>query len=209
MIDPTMLAAATGVIGATLAAIWSFLMAAKVAAPRAAKKSKLLLVNILTGATPEDQAILGTIQEKLIRPEVERMSAAMPKLDEEALAIDYDEIAEAVGPIVTKHMEMAFRQVEAQQAKRTQQFLNEMGVDDKLKDLEGAAREQAMAQMGIEGQIAMEILEMKVNKKASVVEKLVLQKAKLEAAKMIQGSMGAEETIIQPASVGRSGIGVR
>jgi len=83
-----------------------------------------------------------------------------------------------------------------------------MGVDDKLKDLEGAAREEAMAQMGIEGQIAMEILEMKVNKKASVVEKLVLQKAKLEAAKMIQGSMGADETIIQPASVGR-GFGVR
>ena len=133
---------------------------------------------------------------------VEGMVAELP--DPEDIEFDY----EAIGQVVSKHMEMAFRQVEAQQAKRTGQFLKEMGIDDKLKDLEGAAREQAMAQMGIEGQIAMEILEMKVNKKASVVEKLVLQKAKLEAAKMIQGSMGADETIIQPASVGR-GFGVR
>lgn len=92
MIEPTMLAALTGIVGAALAAIWSFLMAAKVAAPRAATRSKLLLVNILTGATKEDKEILETIRGSLVRPEVERLMTGMQENAEMEITIPDDQI---------------------------------------------------------------------------------------------------------------------
>jgi len=200
MMDPVV------VVGLVLAAGFWILTQANIIWTKNALSKRVIAASAETKQDAIDtvRAMEGRIDAQI--KAVDERLAALP--DPEDFEPDYDAMAAAVGPIVTKHMEMAFRQVELQQAKRTGQFLKEMGIDDKLKDLEGAAREEAMAQMGIEGQIAMEILEMKVNKKASVVEKLVLQKAKLEAAKMIQGSMGADETIIQPASVGR-GFGVR
>ena len=204
MIDPLMVASLTGIIGAILAATWSFLMAAKVAAPRAASKSKLLLVGILTGESEEDKRILGTIQERLIRPEVEKLTATLPKFDEESLAIDYAEMAEElkpiIGPIVSEHMQMAFRQVEAQQAKRTGEFLKNMGVDEQLKGMEAGMREEALAELGPQAAIMMEILETKIPKKASVVEKLIMQSAKAQAAKMLQGMAGATQGAAQVVS---------
>lgn len=87
MIDPTLLAALTGIIGAILAAIWSFLMAAKVAAPRAAAKSKALIIGILTGETKEDQMILESIRASLVRPEIEKMMASPPEFEIDADAM--------------------------------------------------------------------------------------------------------------------------
>ena len=137
---------------------------------------------------------------------VDERLAALP--DPEDFEPDYDAMAAAVGPIVTKHMEMAFRQVEAQQAKRTGQFLKEMGVDEQLAGLEEHVREEALAAAGPQAQAMMEILNMKVPKKASIIEKLVMQSAKAQAAQMLQGSFGATAEVAPSASVGR-GFGVR
>lgn len=209
MVDPTMLAVATGLIGAAGAMVWSFLMASKVAAPRAAQKSRLLLVNILTGASTEDKAILETIRGTLIRPEIERLTEDMPKLDPDDLAIDYDEIATRVGPVVSSHMEMAFRQVEAQQAKRTGEFLKEMGIDEHLAGVEESLREEALMAAGPQAQALMEILNMKIPKKASVIEKVVMQTAKAQAAQLLQGGIGLEKAAPAESVSRSSGFGVR
>ena len=214
MIDPTLLAVATGLIGATGAMIWSYLMASKVAAPRAAAKSRLLLVNILTGATEEDKEILESVRANLVRPEVERVTAELEAKiaeipdpqDIEIPEIDYEGIAQLVG----KHVEMQFRQVEAQQAKRTGEFLRSMGIDEALGELEAGAREEALQALGPQAQVAMEILNTKIPKKASLIEKTVMQFAKAQAAQLVQGQMGgiAQEAPREPVSANR-GFGVR
>ena len=205
MIDPVLLATATGLIGAVGAMIWSFLMASKVAAPRAAQKSRLLLVNILTGATEEDREILDKVRGSLVRPEVERVLAEIPDFEVPEFAIDYDALGSAVG----KHVEMQFRQVEAQKAKLTGQFLKDMGIDEALGDMEEAAREEAMAALGPQAQIAMEILNTKIPKKASLVEKTVMQFAKAQAAQLIQGQMPGQAAQAAPVEAPARGFGVR
>ena len=134
---------------------------------------------------------------------VEGMVAELP--DPEDIEFDY----EAIGQVVSKHMEMAFRQVEAQQAKRTGQFLKEMGVDEQLAGLEEHVREEALAAAGPQAQAMMEILNMKVPKKASIIEKLVMQSAKAQAAQMLQGQMPSIGQVESTAPSPRSGIGVR
>lgn len=64
--DPAMIAATFGLVGAMCAAVWSFLMAKYVAGPRA----KELMVGTLKGTTARDKEIVGEIREQLIRPEL-------------------------------------------------------------------------------------------------------------------------------------------
>jgi len=211
-IDPTILAVATGLVGATGAMIWSYLMASKVAAPRA----KRLIVEALT----TEGAELKAVREHLINPALE---ATETRFNEQT-ASNGDEIAESIesalnarleafsnelGPTVSQHVMMAFRQVEAQQAKRTGEFLKQMGIDEQLEGLEEEVRQEAMAQMGPQAQIAMEILNTKIPKKASIIEKTIMQFAKAQAAQLVQGNMmGADTTHVEAPSTSR-GFGVR
>ena len=125
MISAIMLATLTALIGASGAMVWSFLMAAKVAAPKAAVKSRLLLVSILTGATPEDEAILETIKGKLIRPEI---SAAMADMKVELPPLDLESLVEPLGQRMNATLDMKIKSMNAEQANAVRRFLKDQGV---------------------------------------------------------------------------------
>ena len=110
--DPWLFASLTGILGAMLAALWSFLMAAKVAAPRAAAKSKILITNILTGKTAEDREILEKIRVNLVRPEVEKLSAEMPEMPE--IEIDAERVIEGIWSRMCVEKGVAVRQMQEQ-----------------------------------------------------------------------------------------------
>lgn len=149
-------------------------------------------------------------REKQLAELEERIDAKISQIpdpaDIEIPDIDYEAIAQVVG----RHVEMQFRQIEAQQAKRTGQFLKDMGIDEALGDLEAGAREEAMAALGPQAQVAMEILNTKIPKKASLIEKTVMQFAKAQAAQLVQGQMaGLQGAAVEaPKEVSR-GFGVR
>ena len=211
--EPYMMAAATGIIGAIGAMIWSFLMASKVAAPRAAKKSRLLLVNILTGATDEDKRILETIRGTLVRPEVERMRASMPSIDEEALAIDYEELAKELDgvmrPMVAEEISKVVMQQQAQSAKVTGEFLKQMDLDGHLEGLEAEARQAVLDQAGPQAQVLAELADIKIPKRASAVHKAFLNMVKAQALGMVQAQMPGASAPVEAPVEGNRGIGVR
>lgn len=165
---------------------------------------------IKAGAETKQQAIDTVVgMETRVNAQLAKIDAVLAELpDVEDMQLDAEALAAVVGPIVSTHMEMAFRQVEAQQAKRTGQFLKEMGVDEQLRGMEEGMKAEALAEMGPQAAIMMEILETKIPKKASVVEKLIMQSAKAQAAKMLQGMAGG--TTVEASPVGGSGsFGVR
>ena len=195
------------VVGLVLAAGFWILTQANIIWTKNALSKRVIAASAETKQDAIDtvRAMEGRIDAQI--KAVDERLAALP--DPEDFEPDYDAMAAAVGPIVTKHMEMAFRQVEAQQAKRTGQFLKEMGVDEQLAGLEEHVREEALAAAGPQAQAMMEILNMKVPKKASIIEKLVMQSAKAQAAQMLQGQMPSIGQVESTAPSPRSGIGVR
>ena len=212
-IDPTMLATATGVIGATAAAVWSYLMASRVAAPRA----KRLIVEALTSDGPEVNAV----REALITP---ALNASYERIDartasgahdvalevERAVNASYEAFSNEIGPLVSRHIDMALKQAEAQQSKRVGMFLKEMGVDQQLEALEEGVREEALQAMGPTAQIAAEIMSTKIPKKASMVERTIMQFAKAQAASMLSGQVpGQAAGVVESSRPAGSGIGVR
>ena len=198
-IDPTLLATMTGLIGALAAATWSYLMASKVAAPRA----KRMIVDALTHEGPE----LVAVREHLIQPALDAQRAVaatqtaagqaaiaaelerIVKANLGALSIDAGALAEAIGPQVSTHINMALKQAEAQQGKRIGAFLKDMGLDEQLGELEAGAREQAMAALPAQAQVLMEIMNTKIPKSATTSERVLMQAAKVTAAQLLQGGM--------------------
>ena len=75
-----------------------------------------------------------------------------------------------------------------------------MGIDDQLKGMEEGMKQEALAELGPQAAIMMEILETKIPKKASLVEKVVMQSAKAQAAKILQGMAGATQGVTQEAA---------
>jgi len=196
MLDPVV------VVGLVLAAGFWILTQANIIWTKNALSKRV----IAASAETKQQAIDTVVgMEQRLEAQVAKVEGMVAELpDPQDIEFDY----EAIGQVVSKHMEMAFRQVEAQQAKRTGQFLKEMGVDEQLAGLEEHVREEALAAAGPQAQAMMEILNMKVPKKASIIEKLVMQSAKAQAAQMLQGSFGATAEVAPSAPVGR-GFGVR
>lgn len=209
MIDPTLLAVMTGLIGAIGAMIWSFLMASKIAAPRAAAKSKLLLVNILTGATPEDQEILERVRGSLVRPEVEKVLGAVSDVPKE-LEIDSDALSEALAPLIEERVFRAFNQVKAQEARGLQKQLEELGLDSVVDEAKGVIAEQLPPEMVQ----AQRLLNMKVSKRYASehpVEAQALEFGKLYVMQYLQGLMpqNGAATTSKAVSASSNGFGVR
>lgn len=149
MIETGWLLFGASLVSAIAAMTWSFLMAAKVAAPRAAAKSKLLLVSILTGATPEDETILETIKGKLIRPEI---SAALADLKVEMPALDIEPL---VGPLTERmnaSLDMKMKSMKGEEQNAVRRFLEEQGVN---LEAAGAEAEQIMLSQLTDQQLAL------------------------------------------------------
>ena len=198
-IDPTLLATMTGLIGALAAATWSYLMASKVAAPRA----KRMIVDALTREGPE----LVAVREHLIQPALDAQKQAftaipMPtamqiasevenavKANLGALSIDTEALAQAIGPQISTHVNMALKQMEAQQSKRVGQFLKDAGLEDQLEGMTEAMKEEALAQAGPGAQFLAEIMAAKIPKNATVAEKAWLTISKAAAVQMAQNGM--------------------
>jgi len=111
-----------------------------VASLRAASKSKNLLVNVLQGKTPEDQEILDKIRGHMLRPElVEVTNAITAKMDQ----VEFPEPdMEAIGREVATHVEMALKNMEAQQVNRLQKHLDDLGLDDVMGEQKAAIMAQ-------------------------------------------------------------------
>lgn len=195
------------VVGLVLAAGFWILTQANIIWTKNALSKRVIAASAETKAEAIDtvRAMETRIEAQITK--VNEIVEALPDVEE--LAIDYEEMANNLGPVVSKHMEMAFRQVEAQQSKRTKEFLDGMGITDHLEGLESQAREEALAMAGPQAQALMEILNAKIPKKASVVEKMIMQLAKGQAAQMIQGSFGGVEGSVAEAPSPSRGFGVR
>ena len=213
MIDPMMFATLTGILGAMLAALWSYLMASKVAAPRA----KRLIVEALTTDGPEVQAV----RAALIQPALDAQYAAFTGQTAAGGTQIASEVENAVnsaleafnanlGPMMSNHINMALKQAEAQQSKRVGGFLKELGLEDQMAALEDGVREQAMEALPAQAQVLMEIMQTKIPKSATTSERILMQAAKVTAAQLLQGGMAAQ--LGQPAGavseLGK-GFGVR
>lgn len=133
----------------------------------------------------------------------DRFSQAL-KANLGALSIDAGALAEAIGPQVSTHINMALKQAEAQQGKRIGAFLKDMGLDEQLGELEAGAREQAMAALPAQAQVLMEIMNTKIPKSATTSERVLMQAAKVTAAQLLQGGMA---NIVPGGQAASSGSG--
>lgn len=128
----------------------------------------------------------------------------MPELDQEALVA-------AIGPVVSQHMEMAFHQVEAQQAKRVGAFLKDMDLEGQLGELEEGVRAQAMEALPAQAQVLMDVMNTKIPKSATITEKALLNVSKAVCAQLLQGGMASiapQRGAVEQAAVS-TGFGVR
>ncbi len=136
-IEPTLLATMTGVIGAMLAALWSYLMASKVAAPRA----KRLIVEALTTDGPEVKAV----RAALIQPALDAQYAAFTGQTaaggtqiasevENAVNEALGAFNEQLGPTISNHVLMAVNQAKAQETKGLQAQLEQLGMGDVIEE---------------------------------------------------------------------------
>ena len=211
-VEPTLLATMTGIIGAMPAALWSYLMASKVAAPRA----KRLIVSALTNEGPELQAV----REHLINPALQaHYDAISAKLEPEGLDIA-SEVESAVnealgafrselGPVVSEHVMMAVNQVKAQETKSLQAQLEQLGIGAVV----GEAQDAVAAQLPPQLIQAQRLLSMKVSKKYASehpLEAQALEAGKLWIMQMLDAQGMMNGGVPKPvAETETGGFGVR
>ena len=211
MIDPAILASAMALVGATGAMIWSYLMASKVAAPRA----KRLIVDALTTEGEELKAVRTALIDPALaasRDEIAREVAVMkqtladlPRIDPEDLSLDYDEMGEGlrpiIGPMVSEHVTMAVNQFKAQETKALQDALNAAGLDEAVEGMGAEAQQAMLQQMNLGQQAAMKIMSMKPSKKwekdhpFGVVGFETFKAAQMQVLSALQGGNAGNATI--------------
>ena len=205
-----MLATMTGIVGALLAALWSFLMASKVAAPRA----KRLIVTALTSEGPELQAV----RDHLIQPALDAQYAAFTGQTasggtqiasevENAVNEALEAFRDEIGPQVANHVTMAINQVKAQETKSLQAQLEELGVPALVEEGKAVLAEQMPPQL----LQAQRILGMKVSKRYAAehpIEAQAIEMGKLYLMQMMQGQLGLGGAAQSVAADG-GGFGVR
>jgi len=194
-----MLALATGLVGAFGAMVWSYLMASRVAAPRA----KRLIVESLRGDTEEARAVRECLVERPLEHAfkrvdllAERISAVegmqdtlegmndalrdftevvnnIPKFDKEELA---DELSD--------HLRMLLKERESIQAQRTAEVLAE--IEPQFKQLDKEMQAELVGRMDAISQVAYEIMQAKIPKGAGPVTAMLLRQAKILAAQQLE-----------------------
>ena len=105
--------------------------------------------------------------------DMKRMVADLPKIDPEALSIDYDELSAAVGPAlmeqlgpsITEHVTMAVLQFKAQETKELQKLLEEAGLDGAVEQMGAEAQAAMLAQLNLGQRAAAKILSVEPSKK--------------------------------------------
>ena len=185
MIDALMWSVMMALGGATGAMIWSYAMARFVAAPRAKK----MIVESLTTEGPE----LVAVREHLIQPALDAQKGVFPEItvpSAEDIASAVEQAVNAnLGPQISTHVNMALKQMEAQQSKRVGQFLKDTGLDEQLEALEDGVKAEALAQAGPMAQFVAEVMAAKIPKNATTAEKAWLTISKAAAAQMAQSGM--------------------
>lgn len=169
---------------------------------------------VITASAETKQQAIDTVvgMEKRLDSQVakvETMVASLPSADD--LGIDYDELAEHVGPAIGQYVTMAFNQVKAQETKALQAQLEQLGVGEVIDEAKAMALDQLPPQMVQ----AQRILGMKVSKKYASehpIEAQAIEMGKLYIMQMLEGQLGGLG--IGPkegsrASAESGGIGVR
>ena len=177
MIDATLLAALTGIIGAIGAMVWSFLMASKIAAPRAAEKSKLLLVSILTGATPEDKEILERVQNSLVRPVVTEA---------------FNQLGEQLPDSIAEHVDMHFKAFQSAEAKNMGKLIEELNLEGISKEMQ----EEAIQRLSLGQRATMKVMTLKIPKatrEAHPLSSALFDSSRAEIAQGIAAILGQYE----------------
>ena len=145
---------------------------------------------------------------------VEAVIAALPKFDEDMLAIDYEEMAEnlkpVLGPMVSEHVGMAINQAKAQETKSLQAQLETLGLDEVI----GEAKEQVLAQLPPEALAYKRMMDSRPSKKWSnehPIETQLYEGMKILFSQYAQGQgllPGGREAAAEARPVS-TGFGVR
>ena len=213
MIDALMWSVMMALGGAMGAMMWSYLMASKVAAPRA----KRLIVDALTTEGPEVQAVRAALIEPALEASYARIDAKLgaegPDIASEVESAVNDALGafrDELGPMMSTHVYQAVQQVKAQETKALQAQLEELGVGAVVDEAKGMLAEQLPPQM----LQAQRILGMKVSKKYAAehpIEAQALEMGKMYLMQMMQGQLGIAPgaAATQSTAPATRGFGVR
>jgi len=211
-IDPVLLATMTGLVGALGAMVWSYLMASRVAAPRA----KRLIVEALTHEGPEVVAVRKALIEPALTAQYAAFTAQTAEggIDiasevENAINATLGPLEARIGTTVSEHVLMAVNQAKAQETKALQAQLEELGVSAVVDEAKGMLAESLPPQM----LQAQRILGMKVSKRYASehpIEAQALEMGKLYLMQMLQAQgLTGEAPARAVATTEARGFGVR
>jgi hypothetical protein len=211
-IEPVILSTISLLIGAGGAMVWSYLMASKVAAPRA----KRLIVEALTHEGPEVKAVRAALIEPALTAQYAAFTAqtggeGLDIASEVINAVNatLGPLEARIGPTVSEHVLMAVNQAKAQETKALQAQLEELGVSAVVDEAKGMLAESLPPQM----LQAQRILGMKVSKRYASehpIEAQALEMGKLYLMQMLQAQgLAGEAPARAVASTEVRGFGVR
>ncbi len=185
------------ILGAVIAAAWSFLMAYFVAGPRA----KRLMIGTLRGDTKEDKEIVLEIREQLVRPELISMRTTLPEMpDLEPIKAEIQELKESIPEVdfselegkidsfkeelpslLGRQFEMHMKNLEAQEAKKMKSMLDDMDFDGVIEE----KKADIVSKLSKKQKLGLRLMKFKIPK--SYKDESPMGHALLEEGRLILG----------------------